>query len=184
MLTDSTGGPPPKKTPAVKAPVAVKASPLTAKRADALNGFGQLAQVPLLALKQYADAGAVSLYWPNVAGEIAKLAETQDQIAKLVDPLIQIGPYTGLITAILPFALQIAVNHGRVTPGAMGTVPKDSLAAQVEANLANVELQALQAQLEAEKASAAVRAEIQQQRTALADAMRDVQVEATGGHNV
>lgn len=146
-----------------------KESQLTKDRADALNGLGQLLQVPLIATKQHADAGAVSLYWPNIASEVAKLAESQPAIAKLIDPLIQIGPYTGLVMAVLPFVLQLGVNHKMVQPGAMGTVPAITLSSQVEASLAKQELEALTVQRDAEKASAALRQEIEESRKAVAE---------------
>jgi hypothetical protein len=149
---------------------------ITKDRAEALSGFGQLAQVPLIALKQYADCGAVSLYWEGIAGEVAKLAETQPAVANVIDPLIKVGPYTGLITAVLPFILQIGVNHKLLSPGAMGTVPATALSAQAESSLAKQELEALTVQRDAEKEAAAVRAEIAESRRALAD----VQTDATG----
>jgi hypothetical protein len=160
------------------------AASVTKDRADALTGLGQLAQVPLIATKQFADAGAVSLYWPDVSTEIAKLAESQPAIAKLVDPLLQIGPYTGLVMAVLPFILQIGVNHKFLTPGAMGTVPATTLSAQVESSLAKQELEALTIQRDAEREAAAMRKDIEDSRRALTDAMRDQQVDTTGGHNV
>jgi hypothetical protein len=150
-----------------------KSSGILAERTDALNGLGQLAQVPLIATKQYADAGAVGLHWPDVAKEIAKLADSEPRIAQLIDPLIKVGPYTGLVAAVLPFMLQIGVNHGRVQAGVMGTVPGSTLDAQVQSSLAKAELEALTVQNEAEKAVAAMREEIIQSRRALADAMTD-----------
>jgi hypothetical protein len=124
------------------------------------------------------------MHWPDVSAEIAKLAASQPAIAKLVDPLIQIGPYTGLVTALLPFILQIGVNHGRFSPGAMGTVPATTLASQIESAIAKQELEALTIQRDAERETAAMRRDIALSRKALADAMRDVQVDATGGHNI
>lgn len=160
--------------PAVKKTVATqrvaKESQLTKDRTDALTGLGQLAQVPLIATKQFADAGAISLYWPNISKEIAVLADSQPAIAKLIDPLIQIGPYTGLVMVVLPFILQLGVNHRMLSPGAMGTVPATALSAQVEASLAQQELEALTIQQKAEQDAAKVRAEIEQSRKALADA--------------
>jgi len=134
------------------------------QREEAVAGFGQLAQAPLIALRQYADAGAIGLHWPKISHEIAALADSQEQVARLIDPLIKIGPYTGLITAILPFVLQIGVNHGRVPAGAMGTVPAASITAQVEASLAIIELEALQQQAEAEKSAQAMREQINKSR--------------------
>lgn len=140
-----------------------------AKREEAINGLGQLAQAPLLAFKQYADAGTLGIHWPNVAKELAELAESQPVIANFVDPLIKVGPYTGLVMAILPFATQILVNHGRIPAGAMGTQPGNSIAAQVEASLAQAEMQSLQAQLEAERAAQALRDQIKKARKDMAD---------------
>jgi hypothetical protein len=139
------------------------------QRKDALDGLGQLAQVPLLATKQFADAGAVGIHWPNISKELSELAESQEAIANFIDPLIKVGPYTGLVAAILPFFMQIAVNHGRVAAGAMGTVPANALSAQIEAGLAAAEMEALQTQLEAEKAAQQIRDRIKQQRKDMAD---------------
>lgn len=170
-----TNAPPPvigsrKPTAAVK-----KAAPVSknAERADALNGLGQLAQVPLIATRQFADAGAVSLYWPNIAKEIANLADSQEAVANLVDPLIKVGPYTALVAAILPFFVQIAVNHNRMAPGAMGTVPATMLSAQVETQLAQAELEALRMQAQAEGAAAAMRQEMEEQRKAATATVND-----------
>jgi hypothetical protein len=171
----TNAGPPPatKTTPKPTAPKTAKDSALNAARTDALNGFGQLAQVPLIATKMYADAGAVGQYWPKIAKEIANLADSQDQIAKLIDPLIQVGPYTGLITAVLPFVLQIGVNHGRVSAGAMGTVPKETLSSQVETALAQAQLEALKTQRDAENAARAMRQEIASARADAESAAND-----------
>lgn len=151
----------------------IKKATLTEQRIETVAGLGQLAQVPLLATKQYADAGAVGLYWPKVAKEVAALADSQPVIANIVDPLMKVGPYTGLVTAILPFLMQIAVNHGRVAPGSMGTVPASTLEAQVKTAMAQAELEALQTQQQVEQAARAMRDEIEESRKALANAMSD-----------
>jgi hypothetical protein len=164
-------GPPPVKKTATAKPVAL--SPVSVKRQDAIASLGALAQVPLIAVKLYADAGAVSLYWPKIAREISLLADTNEQIAKLVDPLMQVGPYAGLITAVLPFALQIGVNHKRLPAGAMGTVPASTLAAQIETALAKAELEALRTQYEAERQSRAMRDDILNARRAMDEALAD-----------
>ena len=161
-------GPPPigaKKAVTVKAPKKT----VNEERREALEGLGQLAQAPLIAFKQFSDAAAIGIHWPNVAREVASLADSQEVIAKFIDPLIKVGPYTGLITAVLPLVMQFAVNHGRVAAGAMGTVPANSLSAQMEASLAAVEMEALQRQLEAEKAAQAIRDEIKKARKQMAD---------------
>jgi hypothetical protein len=125
------------------------------------------AQLPLLATKQYADAGAITQYWPTIAKELAELAETQEPIARVIDPLLQVGPFAGLIAAVLPLAMQLAVNHGRIKPGALGTVPATTLASQVETSMALQDLQAAQLQLEAEKQAAAAKQEINEARAKL-----------------
>lgn len=141
------------------------------QREEAINGLGQLAQAPLLAIRQYADAGAIGLHWPGVAKELAGLADTQPVIARFVDPLIKAGPYTGLVMAVLPFATQVLVNHGVIPAGAMGSMPANSIAAQVEASLAEQEMQALQAQLQAEQAAQRLRDQIKDARKQMADSM-------------
>lgn len=154
-------------------PTSSKKQTLTEQRIDAINGLGQLAQVPLLATKQYADAGAVGMYWPGISKELATLAESQPAIANVIDPLMKVGPYTGLVAAILPFLMQIAVNHNRIQPGSMGTVPATTLEAQIKTSMAEAELHALRTQMEAEEQAARMRQEMEQSRAALADAMRD-----------
>jgi hypothetical protein len=117
-----------------------------------------------MAIRQYADVGTLAAHWPGVAAEIAKLADSQPQIAKLIDPLIQVGPYTGLIAALLPFVMQVGVNHKLLAPGAMGTLPAATISAQVEGALARQELDALRTQYEAEKTSRELKAEMQAER--------------------
>ena len=157
-----------------------KASGLQKDRTDALTGLGQLAQAPLIATKQYADAGAVGLHWPGIATEIAKLAESEPRIANLIDPLIKVGPYTGLIAAILPFMLQFGVNHGRVQAGVMGTVPGSTLDAQIQLSLSKAELEALTLQLDAEQGAAAMREQIAESRRAMSNVVASNKTVVTG----
>lgn len=167
-IVNSMGTPPPSGTPR-KTTVSAPKKPIKVLREEALNGFGQIGQVPLLAFKMYADVGAMSLHWPNIAKELAALADTQEPIAAVIDPLIKVGPYTALITAVLPLAMQVAVNHGKAPAGAMGTVPATTLTAQVETGLAMAELEALKMQQEAEKAAAEMREEIAVARKQMTD---------------
>ena len=171
MPITSAPTPPSVKKAVAPKPVSRETSNLTRERTEALAGLGQLAQVPLMALRQYADVGALGVHWPNVSREVAKLAESQEQVARVIDPLIKVGPYTGLITAVLPLVMQIAVNHGRVAPGAMGTVPATSLAAQVETAMAQAELEALRTQMEAERQSRKMRDDIDRERREFQEAV-------------
>lgn len=153
---------------------AATASDVTKSRAEAVTSLGQFAQLPLMITKQYADVGALSLHWPKISEEIAKLADTNEQVASLVDPLMKVGPYAGLIATVMPFAVQIAVNHGRVTAGAMGSVPATTLSSQVETSLAENELQALTIQRDAEKKAAQMRKEIADARKNLEEETANV----------
>ncbi len=153
--------------------VSRKTSNLTQEREECVAQLGMFAQVPLIATRQFADAGAIGVYWPSIAHELAVLAETQEPIARVIDPLMTVGPYAGLIAAALPMVMQFAVNHGRIKPGSMRTVPASVLQAQVETSMAQTELHALRMQQEAEEQAARARAEIQQSRDAVAKAERE-----------
>lgn len=168
MPVEFAAPPPSRNTPNVssgtaKASKAVQARE-TAEREEAVAQLGMFAQVPLLATKQLADAAAVGMHWPGIAKEVAKLAESQEAVANLIDPLIKVGPYAGLIAATLPLVMQLAVNHGRVKPGSMGTVPAVSLQSKMETAIAQEELKAMRVQLEAEREAQAIRAEIENER--------------------
>jgi hypothetical protein len=80
----------------------------------AVNGLFQVATLGFTAKGMYADAAAIAIHGPNVSRELATLAESDERIASVIDYLTTAGPYTGLIMAVLPFALQIAANHGRI----------------------------------------------------------------------
>jgi hypothetical protein len=152
-----TSAPPIKRTPAAPKPAAKTSR--TEIRTEAIGGLGQIAQAILVATRQYADAGAVGMYFPNVAAEVAKLADHEEKIARLIDPLLQVGPYTGLLAAVLPFAMQIAVNHGRIQPGVMGTVPADMLDAQMQTVVTKAAVEAKRAQKAAEAELKRIQAE-------------------------
>ncbi len=166
--------PPARKTPAAAKP-AVEPQ-LTKDRRETLTGFGMMAQVPLIGFRLFADAATVGVHVPRIAKELAVLAETQEQVAAFIDPLIKVGPYTGLVTAVLPFLLQVGVNHGRVPAGTIGTVPATTLAAQMEMALAQAELEALQAQHDAERAAEEMREAMAQQRRITQDKLATAKV--------
>lgn len=105
--------PRPKPKPSA-AQVKATVSAVTEARYQAVNGIFQLTTLGLSAKGLYADAAATSIHGPSVARELATLSETDERIASIIDYLTTAGPYTGLIMAVLPFALQIAANHGRI----------------------------------------------------------------------
>jgi hypothetical protein len=143
--------PPAKTKPSTSSTVKKSSSvSITEQRTEALSGLGQIAQAVLIASKQYADAGALGIHWDNISREVATLAEKQESVAKLIDPLLQAGPYAALIAVVLPLGLQLAVNHGVGNPGMMGTVPKELLDSQMKTRVAKMQMEALKQQKEAE----------------------------------
>lgn len=166
--------PPPRNTPNGASGTPARTTPkVTKAREEAVASLGMFAQVPLLATKQLADAATIGEHWPKISHEIAVLAETQEPVANLIDPLMKVGPYAALIAAALPMAMQLAVNHNRLKPGMGGTVPATQLEAQMQTSMAHAELESLRAQQEAEQQAMRVRREIEESRRALADAMQD-----------
>ena len=127
VVAASPKPPPRKQAPAKPQPP----RSITAARREGLESIGGVLILIASTAKQYADAGAVSLHWPGIAEEGAKLAETNDAVARGIDALCNFGPMAGLIGAALPFALQIAANHGRIDWGsakALGVIEPEALA--------------------------------------------------------
>jgi hypothetical protein len=99
-------------------------------REAALSDAGDMLALGLMMLKQPADAGALSQHSPAIAHEMAMIAETDEKVAAFLDRLTTVGPYAGLMKAVIPLALQLAVNHKRLPAdkftGTMGVMdPKD-----------------------------------------------------------
>ena len=162
-VTPSAAKAPPAKTRAVKAAPAVTPA-VTEARAATLIDLASIPVAVCIATGNLADAGTIEIYWPRLSQEIAKLAEKQEEIGRLIDPLMKIGPYTGLLAVALPMAMQFAVNHGKGSVGAMGTVSPDLLSAQIELRIAKAEAEALRAQADAEREARETRAEIEKAR--------------------
>jgi len=111
------------KAPARRASAAKAVQvPVAGIREQGLQGIVQVAQLLLVMGNQYADAAATGIHGPGIARETAALADANETIAKGVDYLVTAGPYTGLIAAVLPFAMQIAANHGRLDASRAGMV--------------------------------------------------------------
>jgi hypothetical protein len=127
----------------------------TAARAEAIDGLFQIAGTALVVSKQYADAGAISLHKDNISLEAAKVADENEKFGTLLDRLTAVGPYAGLLTAVLPLAMQLAANHGRIDPvkagGLMGVQSPEALAAQVQTEMDNKKAEFLTAQKEAQE---------------------------------
>jgi uncharacterized membrane-anchored protein len=119
-------------------------------------GLFQGGQAIALFTKQYADAAAIGAHAQPISHEVSALAATDDKVAKLVDSLLVVGPYTALAMAVLPFAMQLAVNHGFLPSGKIpGTTDPKVLSGRVEADLAQAAADQLQeARLAQEQAEA------------------------------
>lgn len=117
----------------------------------------------LLMAKQPADAGALSQHGPNIAHELALIADTNEGVAAFLDRLTTVGPYAGLVKAALPLALQLAVNHKRLGSqftGTMGIMDPADLEAMV-----TLKAEKMKAELEAQMAQ--VRKEMTEAKAAL-----------------
>lgn len=78
-----------------------------------------------------ADAAAMEMHLPPIAGALGELAQTRPEVAAMLDRLMVAGPYTALVSATLPLGLQLAANHGLVKPGVFGTVPPEQLIGEI-----------------------------------------------------
>lgn len=138
-------------------------SPRDKDRREGAEGIFSLATMVSLMRGHYADAGAFSKHGPPIAREAMLLGKKNEQVGKALDLLGQAGPYAGIIFATIPLVAQLAVNHGRLeatkVAGLQGVTSPAALEADVKKELAEMELQALQAQREAEAAVTALKAE-------------------------
>lgn len=131
------------------------------QREQAVLGLFQGGQAICLIMKQYADAAAIGQHAQPIAHEVSVLAATDDKVAKAVDSLLVIGPYSALVMAVLPLALQLGVNH-KLLPAAKipGTTDPNVLSMRVEAEMTQQAADMLQdarlAQEQAEQRMAAM----------------------------
>jgi hypothetical protein len=131
-----------------------KPKTLNDERREALDGVWQLAQWGCLCFGQFADAGAIGQHGPSLSSEVMVLVDKNAKIAKKLDLLIEIGPYTGIIAAALPFLAQILVNHGVFKAERFanaGVVHPETLEAQMKTQLQMQAMMAMAKQREAEE---------------------------------
>lgn len=138
---------------AVPAPAPVAAEePTASKRARGLMGLAQLGQGICLMTGQYADAANIGTNFPPLATELANLADEYESVAKPLDFLIQVGPFTAVIAAGMPFILQTLANHRVIKAEGMmsqGVVPPEVLRAQMLAQVAKIQAIAMREQQQA-----------------------------------
>lgn len=155
----------PGRTPASSAAntTVVYESPKDKDRREGVEGVFSFASMFSLMRGQYADAGAFSKFGEGIAREAMLLGKRNEQIGRGLDLLGQAGPYAGIVLAVVPLVAQLAVNHGRIdatkASGVQGVTSPAALEAEVKAELAKMEREALEAQREAERELAALKAE-------------------------
>lgn len=168
MSLAGTKAPPRKRTsPAAKTQAvteAVEANSKAQVRHAGMMGIAQLAQGLCAVTGQYADAATIGKLFPPISVELATIADSNEVVAKPIDFLIEIGPYGGLIAAVLPFAMQIAANHKWVDASKLmsqGITPPEVLESQMKAEIFKAQAEAKKAQqealMEAQKAEAEYR---------------------------
>jgi hypothetical protein len=135
-------------------------------RIDAVDGIFQLAGMGCIMVGQLADAGALDMHGHDVSVELAELAEKNETIGKGIDTLLQVGPYAGLVTALMPLVLQLLANHKVVPPEKLSSanvVMPEVLESQVKTALTKQALDALRQQQQMEDELRQMQAEMAQQ---------------------
>lgn len=163
---------PPRKATASRS--AAKASPVTVKaetksqtekRAEGINGLAQLGQAGLVFFGQWADAATIGEHAPNISKELAVLADSYDVLAKPIDFLIEVGPFAGLLAAVMPMTLQLLANHRKLNAtvlAAQGVVPPELLEAQFKAQMMRKQAAMMKAQQEAMRQAQQAQEELQE----------------------
>lgn len=133
--------PPKRRNTAQTAPRRTQAD----SRSESVNGLFQVASFGLVMVGQYADSATVAEHGPNVSREIVALGQQNEKIGQWIDYLTQAGPYAGLITAVLPMALQLMANHRRIDYSKVpGLTSPEVLTAKVETQMKAAALMQMQ----------------------------------------
>lgn len=147
--------PPPKRSTSTSTPKPRASQPPTqedirTRRTQGLNEFAQLFTLPLMAVNLWADAATINHFTPTITAETAKLAERYEKLAAPIDKLIAVTPFTELGMAIVSMGLQLAVNHGKLPAGTMGTQDPQVLGGRFRMQVEH-QMQMQQMQMEAER---------------------------------
>lgn len=139
-------------------------------REDGLNGLFQLAGGLSLMFGQWADAGACSTHGPNISREAAELAEKYPKVGGILDYITAVGPFAGLLTAVLPFGLQILVNHNRMPAhpalSSIGVLPAEMLASKAQAEVMEMQARMAEEMAAAQRAQAEAQAKLEKTQEA------------------
>lgn len=170
MPVNFTETAPPKRATTTKrttpAPKTVTPERLQKDRVDAVNGVFQFGSVIAMAFGKWADAGAINTYGPGITTETVKIADRYDSVAKGIDALAQVGPWTGLITAVTPLIIQLAANHKMLS---------EHQAAVLGAT--NPEVLSQQMQVKANREAIRIQMEIAEEKRRMAEEMAELQRE-------
>jgi hypothetical protein len=122
----------------------------TQERKDGLDQYVNSGVAIMMIARQHADAQALATHGPKITGELATLANTHEKLGSAIDKAIAASPFAGLVMAVMPLAMQLAVNHGFIkNPGVLaglGIQPKESLEAEGRQAEQRLMLEALKAQ--------------------------------------
>lgn len=99
-----------------------------------VRGLVQVVGMPLAVAGQaneafLADAVALEAQSEPIVEAVNELALRNARVAAALEKLATVGPYGLLLSAVSPLVLQVAVNHGALPAGMMGTVPPGALVA-------------------------------------------------------
>lgn len=160
LSKSATVTPPPRKsTPKTSSAGSMRQSMKTAEREEGLNGLFQIGAAITMMVGSPLDAATVVHHGPNISREAAKLAETNESFARVLDYISSAGPYAAIITVSMPLALQILVNHKRIPsePFAnFGVMPPETLSAKISAEASRQQMQLMQEAQEAEAEAARI----------------------------
>lgn len=80
------------------------------------------------------DGMTVGVHSGNVAEALNTTAQHDEKLAKVLDKLSTVGPYSLVISALMVPVFQVLANHGAVAPNpAMGILAPDELVATAQA---------------------------------------------------
>lgn len=120
---------PPKKQPAQNVRVIGKdttnKTPFE-RRKEGVTGILQMIATPMAFVPTLLpDAAVIARYGEEVGTEAAAIAAEDERVARVLDRISSMGPYSRLCGLVFAMGAQIAANHGLITPGMFGTLPPD-----------------------------------------------------------
>lgn len=103
----------------------------------------------------HADAGLLMMHGGSMATVATEMAEEHEKVADVIDILGKNSAWMKILGIGLVVGAQLAVNHGFIKHpeklAGAGVVSKDTLIAMSQTKLAEIEMQARQAQMDAER---------------------------------